>query len=737
MTKHVFSAILLSAALAATALAQGPRPELDLPGFEDPAVAAILETNPTTPAECARAAKIFADLHEPEYSKQFLQKVLDAKLKPAQLVELADKFGAEMFINMGARPELQPEAGKLADAVLKAVTTKLEDPKRIDTLIDQLDAPSADSRGLAIDELARVGPSAVGPLLGALADPQRAGVHQEARAALIGLGSEAVGPLLAAVQSEEPTIQAEAARALAALDAPRAVLYLPRPFLTAPRDSAVGKAAGAALTHLTGTLSTPGDAVEMLLQQSRDYLDRGQPIEGTVLGEVELWQWDAKKKQPVAKTYAEDVARRMLAARLAREAYEIEAATRRAAGLEARPEVRRYCLAAMLEAAVFEQGLDEPLPEGEGTLAAEAAALGPEAVEGVLRDALDRGHVGAAKAAARILGEIGSADQLRSPGTEPAPLVRATYHADRRVRMAALESIVGLKPTEPFAGSSNVPRALAYFVALRGSRRVLVAAPNTALAGQLGGLLAEQGLTMDSATSGSQAMQFATASPGYELALIDAGIDNPPIHLLLRQLRHDYRTADLRVGVIARDGLLPRARKAARSDPLAMAFSRAHTAEDAAWQVERLATLRPRTFVDHELRRKQADRAMDLLAKLAADEDQPFDLADVEPAVLVALDVPERSVKAAEMLGHINSVRSQRALVDRASLWSLPVEIRKAAADAFCRSVERYGILLTTDQIARQYERYNQSETLDRDTQRVLAQLLDCIETPAGNRPRR
>ena len=53
---------------------------------------------------------------------------------------------------------------------------------------------------------------------------------------------------------------------------------------------------------------------------------------------------------------------------------------------------------------------------------------------------------------------------------------------------------------------------------------------------------------------------------------------------------------------------------------------------------------------------------------------------------------------------------------------------RSAAADAFTESVRTHGILLTTDQIRRQYDRYNLSATAPEETQAVLGRLLDAIE---------
>lgn len=87
---------------------------------DDPAVAAILETKPTTPAECFGAAKTLADLGRLDLAKDFLKKILDAKLDPQQQAELGEQFGVVTFLDMAERKELLPEAKQLADAVAAA-----------------------------------------------------------------------------------------------------------------------------------------------------------------------------------------------------------------------------------------------------------------------------------------------------------------------------------------------------------------------------------------------------------------------------------------------------------------------------------------------------------------------------------------------------------------------------------------------------------------------------------------
>jgi len=68
-------------------------------------------------------------------------------------------------------------------------------------------------------------------------------------------------------------------------------------------------------------------------------------------------------------------------------------------------------------------------------------------------------------------------------------------------------------------------------------------------------------------------------------------------------------------------------------------------------------------------------------------------------------------------LGVINSAESQRTLVEVASRFTLPLAVRQAAAKAFSRKHPEHGILLTSEEIRRQYQRYNESEKLDAATQ--------------------
>ena len=408
-----------------------------------------------------------------------------------------------------------------------------------------------------------------------------------------------------------------------------------------------------------------------------------------------------------------------MAARWARDAYALAPDD---------PSVRLLYLATMLDAAAYENGLDRPLDEKDPAVV-EAKQFGVKTIDEVLEYAMAHGHPAAAAAAARLLGEIGKADELLYQGAEPAPLVLAVQSPDRRLRMAALEAIVRLQPSQAVR---RLELRAAGVGLLRGQQR------RPPCAGRRPEPRARRATWREcSRRPASRPTRPPTArscccqaarSPDYELALIDVSIDHPEIGMLLQQLRHDPRTASLRVGLIARAGHFEQAERLAGLDPLAKAFARPHDDQAFRWQLEQLATLAPQEFVGFEARQRQAAEALDLLAELSRSSGKLYDLRSVQDSVLAALYNPKLAAKAVAVLANLNSAESQRALVEVASRFTLPLALRQAAAKAFRQNTQKHGILLTTEEIRRQYRRYNESEKLDAATQHVLGLILDCLE---------
>ena len=89
--------------------------------------------------------------------------------------------------------------------------------------------------------------------------------------------------------------------------------------------------------------------------------------------------------------------------------------------------------------------------------------------------------------------------------------------------------------------------------------------------------------------------------------------------------------------------------------------------------------------------------------------------------------------KLIEVLGRTSSPEAQAILLRIASQHSLPIEQRKQAAKAFDESVRQFGVMLTRQQVATQYNVYNGSESLDAPTQQLLGSVLDAIEDRLTN----
>jgi hypothetical protein len=215
--------------------------------------------------------------------------------------------------------------------------------------------------------------------------------------------------------------------------------------------------------------------------------------------------------------------------------------------------------------------------------------------------------------------------------------------------------------------------------------------------------------------------------------LISDAVDFPNANETIQMLRKDAYTSRLTIGLIAREENLKKAQDIAEHDPLVEAFPRPHDDRTMAFQARRLLELAGHHLVTYDQRLDQAERALDQLLRLAELPQKYafYDLHRQQAAIESALATAQLSVKAARLLGLLGSPEAQRALVTLASQHARPLAERQAAAQGFGVAVERHGLLLTRDDIRVQYERYNQSETLDAGTQKVLGEVLDAIERPS------
>jgi CheY-like chemotaxis protein len=313
-------------------------------------------------------------------------------------------------------------------------------------------------------------------------------------------------------------------------------------------------------------------------------------------------------------------------------------------------------------------------------------------------------------------------------GAAPSPLVVAAQHPDRRLRFAAIDAIMKLKPSKPFAGSSRVVDGLGFFATSFGVPRVLVAHPNSAEAQQMAGLAAELGYESDIATNGRQAFDLATKSADHEFALIHSAIDRPAVDELLAQLRRDRRTRLLPVGVVAPLFDVERVKRFADNSSRAVSFLQPQNIDEMKLFSGAVLARTGRWRVTPAERQTQAIAALDWLAAISRRPQRVFDISRLEPTVTRALFARDLAPRAIEVLGHLGTASGQRNLLEVANVPTHPLATRKAAVAALFTSIHEHGIMLTGDEIMQQYDLYNDNAGRDVDTHAIASAILDALE---------
>jgi HEAT repeat protein len=687
-----------------------------------PVLDAITETRPSSPVELIGAINSLIDLNQPDEAKKYITKLLALKLNDEALYVLQRRVGSGVFFKLAGDQRYHPEGKELADEVLIAAQKQSRDPKRLALLIKQLSDPAPEVRSGALSDLKSGGIDAVLLMIAAMGDDARRDEHARIRYSLAQMGSIVVEPLIGTLASPSANLKAQAIEILGLLEARRATPYLIHPLLSSKQPHPVREAAKFALDRIVRAIPTEKGGEAYLYQRIVSLTSGDLPRRPDAEGNIELWLWDPARKLPVAITYAAADAALVEAAQLAVDLYDLRPES---------VEYRRLYLLAILESAKLVNGLDRSLPTGKGSARELAGRTGVEAVEDLLVEAIRQNRIAAAIGAVEVLGDIGNEQVLLSQGGDVRPLVEALSHTDRRLRFAAAEAIIKIDPHHDYAGASLLPETLGYLASTAGVRRVLIGHPQSATAQSLVGMLAEMGFEADTATTGRQFFFKATESPDYEFLLLSDAISQPSLNETLQALRTDRRTGSLPIGIMAREERLSQLQlEAAEDDKLTLVFPRPHERATLELQVQRLIPNAGRQAISGEERARHAAAALAWLSRLAENQGRYgfYDLLRQVPQAERALYGGAASRPAAEVLGLIGSSRAQQALVDFASQGARPIADRQAAATAFKTAVARRGLLLYDADIDLQYDRYNQSESLDAATQQVLGDVLDVIE---------
>lgn len=689
-----------------------------------PVILAVKDSNPTTPSELINATETMFNIGRPDQAQVYLDSLIAAGLDDAALYRLQQEKGTAFFLELFRSRTLTPEANAFARQVLEAAYVEARDPTRLDQLVQDLSSTSTARRDRAMFSLKELGESAVAPLLLVLGDEGRQSEHKTAARALYELRGAATEPLIGALRASNPTVRQAAIEVLGRQRVNQATPAMVFSSVSPNATDLERRIARDALVDFYGVAPTAEEAQIYIRDRLDAFLNGAVPGTPDLNNLVTMWLWDEDAKVTVPVEVTPRLSSLLVASDLAADLYLLAPEN---------IEVQRLYLGTLIETEKRSLGLNVPLTDTESV--AVAKDFGTERVEEVLLTAMDEERPVAAAGAAEILGMIGTPDLLASRDGRPRTLVNALRHGDRRLRFAATMAIVNLNPTMPYAGSNYLMDSLIYFISSGGDRRVLIGHPRLGEAQTLAGALGQFGYVCDVAPRGRQTFKMAAEHSDYEIVLISDTLSGPDANELVQQLRRDPRTSKLPIGLLTRYESIDRARRIAFGDPLTLAMPWPYDEQAVQLTAVQLSSAAGFDFVDPTRRLIQAARALDGLKYILANsEDLAFyDVRSHEEQVVKALYTPELTANVAQFLGMSGSPRAQLELVNLASQPLFPIASRQAAVDALTVAVAERGVLLTSTDVLQQYDRYNQSAGLDRDTQQILGAILDVLEMKYRN----
>jgi len=513
------------------------------------------------------------------------------------------------------------------------------------------------------------------------------------RSALQALSTELPAPIIAAAMANDPQVKLEAIRALAKVNSKEALSVLYLAIVASQQNELIRTTALEILTKRAG-LQLDFSQIEAWfhretvnsLQNKRDPVLVRQPSN--------TWIWDNKLQKVVSQpsNVATDRCRR--ASHFARGLY------------ESNPQVsanRHLYLLTQLELAKRIAGPSTAIDSSEQI---KKLHLSTAETNELLHLAIKRKLFPAATACCEILKSMGDVSVLTQLSGNYPPLTHAILSGERSVQFAALDAIRELDPQQAFPGSSHAV-TLAYAASI-----------------------ASSGLRGESAMTGKQLFEIATTNSDVEIILISDTITSPGYYSLIQQLRSDWRTSQTPIAFLYSDAR--RSQRAAlqleRNNVTVLPFT--STADLIATSVDRMVNQVSTFRQDRAERNRQARVAVQWLAKVAKNRSAYsfFDLGRHQARIQQLIYQPGFSTPVTEILANIATPQAQRQLLDFASENGLPIQQRQIAVEAFQDAVKRTGILLTTDEIMLQYNRYNASETQPKETQQLLGSVLDIIE---------
>jgi hypothetical protein len=689
-----------------------PVVDLEAASQRSPAVAAVLDAPRETPADALLAVFTLVDLREFDVAEELLKSLIDAKLSPADRAELVREFGTARFLALSRESQAHQIAGgsQFAEASLVASAEEAAKPERINQLIADLGSDSAAVRQAARSDLAATGIPAAQAAFEALASATDKEQRTNLLSALVGMSPTANPLVIAALADGQGQFRRDVAELAGHMHLLEAIPWLATIAAGGDSDPEVVATAQAALTKMGLSVPDAHDALAVV-KRELEKIDADIPSDSNPYGAATWWTFTPESKKFGSRELTSCEYRTANFARIAHNLLPLSSAT---------DADRQLAIIAALEAG----GLLASPTQG---LAAQLASLAPDQLNSALAMAIKSDRIFAAISIAQMMAGFPNPALLESLDGTSAPLGQAIAHPNHRLKFAALTTLMKINPNRSFPGASYVPEALWQLAQSAGTEQAVIGAPVMAHADNWAGNLRALDFEVSPARTGVEVVQQALASPRVMMILVDSDIGQPLLRETIYQLRAQPRLARVPIAVLCADEDLYLGEQLAKADKRLLSVSRPRSLEAMKSVVERLMTLADPPVPADE-RQANAIQAIEWLGELMANAG-PYDELLRDASVLEkAVYDPALAETTLRALANVGTAGSQRTLVDVASQAAQPMELRKLAAESFAANRAKFGVLLSTEEIALQYDRYNASETATADEQQLLGGVLDVLE---------
>ena len=504
-----------------------------------------------SPVKLMESVELLCKLSKPLTVRRLLRKFIDTDVTTEDCRQITKRVNPSVLVRLDADEAYQPEGTHAVRKIVEGSKSYFESRQVIENAIQTLLSGTDRQKEDAMRTILNGGETSIEYLLERLAASSDRKELAEVNGLLRSMGDSSRRALQESLFAAMP-LRIRAAQLLTSMGRSSDARFL-MPMMFDPRLTEAERSEITEMVReLSGNVPSREKVAATMYSMATNYFRGNVSFMTDADHNVPLWQLREDTELPKFVAPSEAEASRYYAEKFARFA----------AGIDPRPAHRQLWLVTFFDLKGAELGSDNSIKLDESLLQMMVRGLSVDEVDSALRLAMQQDHPIAARVAAELLGEFNDVNEVIYKRGSQGALVRAAGFSDRRVRFAAINSIMKLNPDRPYPGSSTVSQSLVFFTRATGKKRAVVVCPWVSDATAIANLLGPLGYTTETATMGRQAMQLAIDSADTEVMLLDVRTPNSDVAFLVQDMRADNRTHDVPVAVMANGWRVSRAERA-------------------------------------------------------------------------------------------------------------------------------------------------------------------------------